>query len=298
MKKHLSCDRLLVSTPQVSESVLGRQEQERSAKGMPRRMAQLAGAALVALTVLSGCAVNDPVQSGNLADADRVNTPQRERAQIRLALAMGYFENKQYDVALDEASKALDVDPNLSEAYTLRGLSYSQLGEQARAEASFQRALQIRPNDVDARHNLGVFYCQNNQLQQAVLQFQQAVAQALVRERGKTLLTMGICQARLGDKEGAEQSLQQAHALDPGDPMVSYNLAMLQYQRGAYEPALAVLRHLNNSQYANAESMWLGVRTARKAGDGRTMRDLGEQLRRRFASSREYRLFQQGVFDD
>lgn len=296
MKKHLSCDRLLVSAPQVSESVWGRQMQERPAPAM-RRMARLAGTALVALAVLSGCAVNEPVQD-NLADADRVSSPQQSRAQIRLALAMGYFENAQYDIALEEASKALDVMPNLSEAYTLRALSYAKLGEHARAEASFQRALQIRPNDVDARHNLGVFYCQNNQLPQAVAEFQQAVALARVRERGKTLLTMGICQARLGDKAGAEQSLQSAHELDPSDPMASYNLALLQYQRGAYEPAQAALRHLNNSQYANAESMWLGIRTARKAGDGRSMRDLAEQMRRRFATSREYGLFQQGVFDD
>ena len=37
---------------------------------------------------------------------------------------------------------------------------------------------------------------------------------------------------------------------------------------------------------------------ARKAGDGRTMQDLGEQLRRRFGSSTEYQKFQRGAFDE
>jgi type IV pilus assembly protein PilF len=80
--------------------------------------------------------------------------------------------------------------------------------------------------------------------------------------------------------------------------MAAYNLAALQYQRGAWPEAQSSIRTLNNGEYANAESMWLGIRIARKAGDGRTMRDLTEQMRRRFASSPQYRLLERGAFDE
>jgi type IV pilus assembly protein PilF len=250
------------------------------------------GAALV------GCSSTVTTSDTALADADRKVSPNRERASIRLALAMSYFQNGQYDVALDETNRVLDIDDSFSDAYSLRGLIYNRQGEFAKAEASFRRALQLKPSDADARHNLALMYCQNNQLAQAVQEFNQALAGARARERGKTLLAMGICQARLGDRAGGEATLARALQEDPGNPMAAYNLAALQYQRGAWPEAQSSIRTLNNGEYANAESMWLGIRIARKAGDGRTMRDLTEQMRRRFASSPQYRLLERGAFDE
>lgn len=247
---------------------------------------------------LSGCTSTVKTSDTELADVDRRVAPERERARIRLALAMGYFENEQYEVALDETNRVLDIDDRFSDAYSLRGLIYNKLGEAAKSEASFRRAIQLNPGDADARHNLALMYCQNNQLAQAVQEFNQAVALARPRERGKSLLAMGICQARLGDRAGSEASFAHALREDPGNPMAAYNLAALQYQRGAFAEAQTSIRVLNNSQYANAESMWLGIRIARKAGDGRTMRDLTEQMRRRFATSSQYRLLERGAFDE
>lgn len=261
-------------------------------------------AALLGAALLSGCSSNRepsyPTHGANPnnPDVDRKASPNRERASIRLTLATTYFQNGQYEVALEETTRALEMDESFSDAHSLRGLIYTKLEETARAEASFRRALQINPGDSDARHNLGMLYCQNKQLAAAVRELTQAAADARARNRGKTLLAMGVCQLQLGDAAGAEGTLQRAFADDPGDPMASYNLAKLQYQRGAFAEAQQSIRVLNNSQYANAESMWLGIRAARKAGDGRTMRDLGEQLRRRFASSTEYQKYQQGAFDE
>ncbi len=261
-------------------------------------------AALLGAALLSGCSSNRepsyPTHGANPnnPDVDRKASPNRERANIRLTLATTYFQNGQYEVAREETAVALEMDPTFSDAYSLRGLIYTKLEETAKAEANFRRALQIHPSDADARHNLGMLYCQNKQLSAAVRELTQAAADARVRNRGRTLLAMGVCQLQLGDAAGAEATLQRAFNDDPSDPMVSYNLAKLQYQRGAFAEALTAIRPLNNSQYANSESMWLGIRAARKAGDGRTMQDLGEQLRRRFGSSTEYQKFQRGAFDE
>lgn len=257
------------------------------------------GLLAVALGVgLAGCASTVTNNDAGLADVDRKTSPDRERARIRLSLAMSYFQEGQYDIALEESNHALNIDDSFSDAYSLRGLIYNRRGEFAKAEASFRRALQLNPSDTDARHNLALMYCQNNQLAQAVQEFNQALATARPRDRGKTYLAMGICQARQGDNAGAEASLASALKEDPADPMAGYNLAMLQYKRGAYAEAMNSIRVLNNGEYANAESMWLGIRIARKLGDGRTMRDLTEQMRRRFTSSEQYHLLERGAFDE
>jgi type IV pilus assembly protein PilF len=55
---------------------------------------------------------------------------------------------------------------------------------------------------------------------------------------------------------------------------------------------------LNESNLANAESLWLGIRVARKAGDVLQVNALGNTLRQRFAQSKEVGLLDKGQFDE
>jgi type IV pilus assembly protein PilF len=55
---------------------------------------------------------------------------------------------------------------------------------------------------------------------------------------------------------------------------------------------------LNNSELANAESLWLGIKIEKASNDSVAMRQLADQLRRRFPDSREFAAFQRGAFDE
>jgi type IV pilus assembly protein PilF len=55
---------------------------------------------------------------------------------------------------------------------------------------------------------------------------------------------------------------------------------------------------LNNSELANAESLWLGVKVERRLDDRVAMRQLAEQLKKRFPQSREATLYDKGAFDE
>ena len=56
------------------------------------------------------------------------------RAKIHTELAAAYFEAGAMKVALDEIRLALDADPNFVQAYSLRGLIYGNLKENAKAD--------------------------------------------------------------------------------------------------------------------------------------------------------------------
>ena len=56
----------------------------------------------------------------------------------------------------------------------------------------------------------------------------------------------------------AERSLARSYELDAGNPITGYNLANLLYRRGDYKRAQFYIRRLNNSELANAETLWLG----------------------------------------
>ena len=258
-----------------------------------------AWALLGLLGVLAGCAGqpglgDTPVELHTASD----DSAERKRARPRLELAAGYYGNGQYAVALDETKKALQVDPTFPDAYNLGGLIYMALGENQLARAHFERAIALNPRDANALHNLGWLQCQQGQYAAATQSFERAVAVPLYGDRAKTLMTQGICEARAGDKAKAEATLQRSYELDAGNPVTGYNLSQLLYQRGDYSRAQFYIRRLNNSELANAESLWLGIRVERRLNNRPASDQLASQLRRRFPQSRELLSYERGAFDE
>jgi type IV pilus assembly protein PilF len=58
------------------------------------------------------------------------------------------------------------------------------------------------------------------------------------------------------------------------------------------------IRRLNNSDLANAESLWLGVKVERRMNDRVAMDQLADQLKKRFPQSREAAAYTRGAFDE
>jgi type IV pilus assembly protein PilF len=263
----------------------------------------LAWAGLVGAVVLflGGCA-SQPMDSGTEASSDIV-TPSdeseaRKRARIRLELAVGYFEQGKTEIALDELKQVIATDPTFSDAYLLRGLIYMRLDDKRQAEENFRRAASMNPRDPNVQHNLGWFYCQEGRYPEAQRAFDAAMSSPLYSGRAKTLMAQGVCQARGGQMAEAERSLARSYELDAGNPVTGYNLANLLFQRGENTRAQFYIRRLNNSEFANAESLWLGIKVERRMNDQVAMRQLGDQLKKRFGQSREAAAYQRGAFDE
>jgi len=254
-------------------------------------------ALLAAVLSAGGCAAPQDVAHRDIP-TESDESEARRRARIRMQLAAGYFEQGQTTVALDEVKQVLLADPSFSDAYNLRGLIYMRLNDMQQAEDSFRRAIALNPRDGHTLHNLGWLQCQQRRYDDAQRSFQQALAIPTYGERAKTLMTQGLCHVSAGKRAEAEQSLLRSYELDAGNPIVGYNLANLLYGRGELQRAQFYIRRLNNSQLANSETLWLGVKVERKLGDRLAMNQLGDQLRRRFPESREAKAYERGAFDD
>jgi type IV pilus assembly protein PilF len=116
--------------------------------------------------------------------------------------------------------------------------------------------------------------------------------------RAKTLMAQGLCQARAGRDADAERSLARSYELDAGNPVTGYNLANLLFRRGDFVRAQFYIRRLNNTDLANSETLWLGIKVERRLNDQVAAGQLGEQLRKRFAQSREAAAYERRAFDD
>ena len=262
----------------------------------------LIAALLAVLSSLSGCAnqSNQPgmgeARSEIMTDSDEPEA--RKRARIRLELAVGYFEQGQTTIALDELKQSIAADPNYSEGYNLRGLIYMRLDDFRFAEESFRKALSLQPRDSNVMHNLGWLMCLSARYPESTELFNRALSNPQYGERAKTFRAQGLCQSRAGSRAEAEVSLMKSYELDAGNPITAYNLADLLFQRGDFVRSQFYVRRLNNSELANAESLWLGVKVERQLANRDAVQQLAAQLEKRFPQSAQASAYQRGSFHE
>ena len=95
-------------------------------------------AALVPLA-LTGCAsAGGPSASGSSA----------------LDRGIMFAERGGYDMAVEEFTQAIKLDPDNAAAYYNRGDAYKNKGDNDRAIADFSQAVKLDPNDADYKANL------------------------------------------------------------------------------------------------------------------------------------------------
>jgi type IV pilus assembly protein PilF len=270
----------------------------RTARAVAAAQLLAACAGLAGAFMVAGCAAPDTTSASSRFETPSDESPTRRRARIRLELASGYFEQGKTAVALDEIKQVIAIDPSFPQAWDLRGLIMMQLNDNKAAEQSFRQALSLSPRDANVHHNLGWLLCEEKRYPEAQQAFDVAMANPTYQGRARTLLAQGVCQARAGREADAEKSLSRAYELDPGNPVTGYNLAKLLYGRGDNQKALFYIRRLNNSELANAESLWLGIKVERRMHNTVAMRQLGDVLKSRFSGSPQAAAYERGAFDD
>jgi len=235
-----------------------------------------------------------PADSG--AIIGEVGTP-RERARIHTELASAYFERGNMGVALEELRIAMSADPNYGPAYNVLGLVHMDLKEQDQAQANFERALRINPNDPDANHNYGWFLCRTKREEQGISYFLRAVRNPLYANPQKSYSLAGVCALQKNNERDAVDYFDRALKLDPDNLSSLMNLAQLRYKHGNLDAARSLVAHFNKLVEPSAESLWLALRIERKLGDSASEMSFATQLRRRFPGSRETQALARGNFE-
>ncbi|WP_455555626.1 tetratricopeptide repeat protein [Comamonas sp.] len=221
-------------------------------------------------------------------------------AQTRLQLAALHFEEGRAEVALGEVAQALHANPRYVDAYNLKGWIHLSLNDYRLAQESFSQALALRPGDADSLYNLGWLQCQQAQYAEADKNFDAALGAPRSSSTSvmRLWLAKGVCLRQAGRLSGAVRALEKALEFDPGDPTVAYNFADALHAQGDAERARFYVRRINNGPWNSAASLWLGIKVERSLGDRIAVRQLADQLHKRFPDSKEWQRFERGAFDD
>src|SRR6202795_4837421 len=215
----------------------------------------------VVLAMLVGCNTTPkaPEPQPRVAPPPQQQASPADRARMHTDLAGGYYERAQMDIAIEELNLAVATDPGYAPAYNLYGLVYAVLGDDRKAEQSFERALALAPNDSDVHHNWGWYLCQHKREREALAQFEISVRNPLYRTPEIALVKAGRCAMALGEVRKSEMYLRRALAAQPGNPLASYGLALVAYKEARFDEARGWIKGAIQTNAPAPEALYLGL---------------------------------------
>jgi type IV pilus assembly protein PilF len=258
----------------------------------------MAAVAAAFLLLLQGCTSTSSGAAQNELLTSSDQTENQRRAQIRLQLAVGYYEQGQMNVALDELKQALQIDPDLADAYSVRALVYMDMGEARLAEENFQRAMKLAPNNPDLTNNYGWFLCKTGREAQSIPYFESTLKNRAYQSPAKALNNAGVCSLKLKDVAAAERYFTQAFQYDPANLDTNANLAKVHLVRGDQRQARFYINRVTKTDKLSADALWTAIKVERKFGERAAENSLVVQLRRRYPNSPEYAAYLRGAFDE
>ncbi|GHD62899.1 type IV pilus biogenesis/stability protein PilW [Jeongeupia chitinilytica] len=232
---------------------------------------------LLAFLFTSGAAV---------ADVQGEASPDR-RANVRTQLAAEYFRFGRYAVAIDEANKAIEADSKYSPAYTMLGLIYAEIKDDAKAKQNFQEALRLSPDDSDANHNYGWFLCEHGQMQEGLGYYDRALGNPLYETPEKTALNAGQCALKNNDTDTARRYFERALQYRANYTPATYQLAELGLKTKDYVTAKRYALVLKKTTQPSAALTWLNLRIERGLGNSDGVTRYAQELRKQFPDSLE-----------
>lgn len=230
--------------------------------------------------LLSACASTGP---------EPVRSDDSEPARINLQLGIGYLQNGRYEVAREKLQKALQYDPQLAEAENALGVMYEQLGDSGLSERHYRRAMEIKPDYLLARMNLGRLLCASGQIARGQQLFLDAATDPQLDETEIAYTGAGVCARRGGDPAQAERYYRQALEANPHATGTLFELAQLTHNQGRNTEAQDFLQRYHKRASFSPASLQLAIAIEAALGDTRMRDEYAQLLRSRFANSDEAR---------
>lgn len=242
---------------------------------------------LLAFSYLAYAANSLPGMPPNYTPSSEADSRAYDRAKIHTELGAQYYAAGQIGVALDEFNTAQSAEPRYIPSLYMLGLAYMELKEDGKAETYFKRAIDLDPDNSEARNNYGWFLCQRGQIDESIKQFMQALKNPLYETPDKPYVNAGICSLKRNDDKNAEDYFLKALRLQPGQPQALLALADIYLRQNNLAAARAQLLVFDKSQNPSPESLWLGVRIEHKLADRNAEDSYAQMLRQRFPLSKE-----------
>ncbi len=149
-----------------------------------------------------------------------------------------------YQAAIDHCNQAIQLNPNLVQAYDVRGTAHSQLGDYHAALIDFDQSIQLNPHNLPSYLHRGGLRLHVGQLEGAIADCDYVIQQLTAQQQpapSPAHFLCGIASAYAGNYQRALAEFDQLVQLEPESSNTYYNLGVVQYLLQLYPAAIASL---------------------------------------------------------
>jgi tetratricopeptide (TPR) repeat protein len=159
-----------------------------------------------------------------------------------------------YELALEQAERAIQLDNGLLEAHRALGYVWELTGNYDRAVESYEAAKAINPNFPRLHIDVGNMLQAQGDVNGALESYRNAVA--LAPTSVEPLILIAQVYARIGEYGKASQFAKDASDLDPSDPYLRGNLGRMYYHNNVFSQAIVELELAIRGGWAEGE-VWV-----------------------------------------
>ena len=141
-----------------------------------------------------------------------------------------------YPHAIVDISKAIELNPNFADAYSNRGLFHSLKGDYVRAIVDLDKAIELNPNDATAYNNRGLTYYNQGDLNPAIADYTKAIE--LKSDYAEAYNNRGMIYYSQGDYARAIENLDKAIELNPSYATAYNNRGNIYREQGDFNRAI------------------------------------------------------------
>ncbi len=238
---------------------------------------------VLAAAVLAGCGGSQAVRNGDSNDGNA------GPAQVNTQLGIAYMRRGEHEVALEKLQRAIQHDPDYTDAHTGLAVLYEQINKPDKALQHYEKAAKLSPDNGNVHNNLGQLLCKQGDYEKAEEHFLKALDDPFYDTPAVAYTNAGVCSER-ADKPGRAEDFYRAALEEREDyPEALYRLSRLKHERGQLMSARAFHQRYMDAAPATPAALLLGVRIERKLGDEKAAAGFAAALNKQFPDSPEAR---------
>jgi len=147
-----------------------------------------------------------------------------------------YSVQGNFGQALEDYSKAININPKFALAYSNRGVALKALGDYAGAIEDYTTAISLNPSYAQAYNNRGAAFCSKGEYNRAIEDYSRAVS--LNPSYAQAYNNRGVAFCYKGEYDRAIQDYTRAISLNQRYTEVYYNRGLAHYYKKDYDRAI------------------------------------------------------------
>ncbi len=159
------------------------------------------------------------------------------QGEVFFSRGNAYLFKGEVDRAIADYDRAIELKPDLAEAYNNRGNAYWNKGEVDRAIADYDRAIELKPDYAEAYYNRGIAYRNKGEVDRAIADYDRAIE--LKPDYAEAYNNRGIAYWNKGEVDRAIADYDRAIELKPDDAEAYYNRGIAYKMQGNTDQARA-----------------------------------------------------------